>query len=213
MKKVAMLNVLLTLLLAGACITMRTRKVDDGSTTLSKEDSLKIFPFSISQADMKNVYSAQKEIVFQVINTDELKRIIPQKKYTWLLIGSSWCPVCQRVIKQYSSLIKEYPRDSIQLILVCQDMNIPVLQSEIFESDYRRMPYLMDPKKYGSDEVFKQEKFIRDLDPKLPLAFFKGGGVPVNLMLDQHYNVLFMKHGDLISHDTIWKYTHLKRIL
>jgi hypothetical protein len=210
MKTPVFITVIVMICFLDSCITIRSRKVDDGTMSLTKEDSTLIFPFDLSVFNQKESAATVKDIHFRTMDADNLHAVIPQKKYTWLLIGASWCPISEKALKVYSRLITEYPEDSIQLIFLSQDMNLKILQQEIFESDYNRTPFLMDAKKYGTDEVFKQEKFIREFNKQIPRDYFKGGGVPCSVLFDQNSTVLLIKKGDGISGDTLRKYTNLK---
>jgi hypothetical protein len=192
-----------------SCIVIKSRKVDDGSAALTKEDSTKIFPFDVTTFHKTYEYSAPSWINFQRIDAGELKEIIAGRKYSWVMFVASWCPISKKSMIQNSHLITRFPEDSIQLIIISQDLNIKDLQEELFESNYDHMPYLMNSKKYGTDEVSKQENFIKDFDKKIPLGRFKQGGVPANLLFNNNAELLYVTGGGLINCDTIKKYTSL----
>jgi len=193
-----------------SCIVIKTRKVDDGTKSLTREDSAKIFPFDYGSIHKTYDYTSPSNIFFQKIEADNLKKIITEKKYSMVMFIASWCPVSEKSLIKNSQLMLKLPEDSIQLIIISQDLNIKDLQKEIFEANYNHVPYLMVSKKYGTDEVFKQEKFIKDFDKRIPLGRFKGGGIPTNLLFNNKTDLLYVKGGTLITCDTIKKYTNLE---
>jgi thiol-disulfide isomerase/thioredoxin len=196
-------------LLINSCIVMRSRQVDDGTKSLTKEDSAKILPFDYGSIHKIYEYPSPSNILFQKIETDNLKNIIAEKKFSLVMFVASWCPVSEKSLIKNTQLIPQFPEDSIQLIIISQDLNIKNLQKEIFEANYNHIPYLLVSKKYGTDEVFKQEKFIKDFDKRILIDRFKGGGVPKNLLFNSKAELLFVTGGTAINCDTIKKYTHL----
>ena len=210
MKKNSFWLFLWIFLLINSCIVIRSRQVDDGTKSLTKEDSAKIFPFDIGSINQKTEYATSSEIIFQRITANDLKQLILLKPYTWVLICASWCPISERAIKRHSELSKHIPEDSYQLVIISQDLNIKLLQKEIFQSSYSHIPYLIDSKLYGTDEHVKQKKFITDFNKNLPLDFFKNGGVPTCLLFNQNAELLYLTGGTLITCDTIKKYTNLE---
>jgi thiol-disulfide isomerase/thioredoxin len=193
-----------------SCIVIKSRKVDDGTKSLTKEDSTKIFPFDYGVVHKTFEYSSPSNIIFQRIDAEELKKIVGERKYSWVMFVASWCPISEKSMIQNSRFIKNFPEDEIQLLIISQDLNIQNLQKELFESDYNHIPYLMDSKKYGTDEVSKQEKFIKDFDKRIPVGRFKQGGVPTNLLFNDKTDLLYVTGGTLINCDTIKKYTGLQ---
>jgi hypothetical protein len=198
------------ILVISSCIVIRSRKIDDGTKSLTKEDSTKIFPFDVSSIHQKTDYSAASEIIFQRITANDLKKIIQSRPYTWVLICASWCPYSERAIYVDSKLTKRLPEDSLKLVIISQDLNIKLLQKELFQSSYNSIPYLLDSKQYGTNEHIKQGKFISDFDKKIPLRYFKDGGVPTCLIFNQKTELLYLTGGSTIDCDTIKKYTKLE---
>jgi thiol-disulfide isomerase/thioredoxin len=192
-----------------SCIVIKNRKVDDGTKSLTRDDSTRISPFNHNTVHKTYEYSSPSGIFFQTIEADELKKILAEKKYSLVMFIASWCPVSEKALIKNSGLIVKLPEDSIQLLVISQDLNIKDLQKEIFEANYYHVPYLMMSAKYGSDEVFKQERFIKDLDKKIPVGRFKGGGVPTNLLFNNKSELLYVTGGTAINCDTIKKYTTL----
>jgi hypothetical protein len=201
---------ILILLLMNSCIVIKSRKVDDGTRSLTKEDSTKIIPFDYGAVHKTYEYSSPSSIIFQRIDAEELKTIVAGKKYSWVMFVASWCPISEKSMIHNSRFISGLPDDSIQLLIISQDLNIKELQKELFESNYNHIPYLMDSKKYGTDEVSKQEKFIKDFDKRIPVGRFKQGGVPTNLFFNEKADLLYVTGGTVINCDTIKKYTNLQ---
>ncbi|MGA2822081.1 MAG: hypothetical protein ABSE72_00975 [Bacteroidales bacterium] len=193
-----------------SCIVIKSRKVDDGTKSLTREDSTKIFSFDYGSVHKTVEYSAPSNIIFQKIEADNLKKIITDKKYSWVMFVSSWCPVSEKAVIKNSGLILKFPEDSIQLYIISQDLNIKDLQKELFEANYNHIPYLMASPKYGTDETYKQEKFIKDFDKRIPTVQFKGGGIPKSLLFNNKAELLYMAGGTIINCDTIRKYTKLE---
>ena len=200
------------ILMVPSCIITRSEhKVDDGSTSLTKSDSLAIQAFSISDFNTSRNYSSPKEIIFQVIDAEQVNKLVNQQRYSWILLGASWCPVSKYALIKFNKIINNFRTDSIRLIIISQDFNIPVLQQELFDAQYTFIPYLLNPDKYGRDEVYKQEKFAKDLLWDLPLRAFKGGGVPMNIIVDNRKQVKYLFGGSRITVDSISKYTGLAK--
>jgi len=193
-----------------SCIIIKSRKVDDGTKSLTRDDSIKIFPFNYGSVHKTFEYSTPSDIIFQKIETADLKEILTEKKYSWVMFIASWCPVSEKALIKNSGLILKFPEDSIQLYIISQDLNIKNLQKEIFEANYNHIPYLMTSQKYGTDETYKQEKFIKDFDKRIQVARFKEGGVPKNLLFNNKAELLYLTGGTLINCDTIKKYTKLE---
>jgi thiol-disulfide isomerase/thioredoxin len=201
------------IILAGtnSCITIKRnlKTDDDGTTSLTKEDSTKIFPFDYATVHKTFDYASPSAIVFQKIDAPILRKIISDRKYSFVMIIASWCPVCEKSLKRNTRLMKKFSEDSIQFIIVSQNLIIKSLQQELFEADYNHLPYLMCSPKYGTNEAYKEERFIRDLDKRIPVKYFKDGPVPTNLIFNQKGELLFLANGVTLTCDSIKKYTGL----
>jgi thiol-disulfide isomerase/thioredoxin len=198
-------------LLTSSCITitMYHRKTDDGSTSLTKTDSLAIQPFSLGDFKTSRQYDYPGQIRFQLIDADCINQMVGQQSYTWILIGASWCPVSANAMIRFSKIMQNFQADSIRLIIISQDCNISVLQQEIFNANYSFVPYLLNYAKYGKDEVYKQEKFAKDLHWDLPVKAFKGGGVPMNIIVNNKKEIKYLFGGVRVTADSIARYTGL----
>jgi hypothetical protein len=194
-----------------SCITIRPRKSDDGSSSLTHEDSTSIVPFNEASMKYNHEYKQPSDITFQIINAEGLNRLISMKDYSWVVIGSSWCGVSFSAMIRYSSMMKSLPQDSLQLILISQDFNLKYLKQEILKSEFESVPFLLDPVKYGSNEYTKQVNLVKDLKWTIPLEFFKTGGVPQNIILNKKSEVCYHIAGNSVTFDMITKYTGLKK--
>jgi len=193
-------------------ITRSERKVDDGSTSLTKSDSLAIHPFSILDYNATKNYSIPSEIKFQQIDAEQVNQLIVQQRFTWIMLGASWCPVSKNALIKFNKIIDSFHSDSIRLIIISQDFNIPVLQQELFDAHFPFITYLLNPDKYGRDELHKQENFAKDLKWDLPLRAFKEGGVPMNIIVDSKKQLKYLFGGSRITVDSITKYTGLAKL-
>ena len=207
-----MLSGLVILLIPSCTIIRLERKVDDGSTSLTKSDSLAIKPFSISDFNITRTYATPDEIKFQVIDAEQMNELVKRQRYSWIVLGASWCGVSKMALTKFPQIIHSFNPDSIRLIIIIQDLNIPVMQKELFDAHFTFFPYLLSSAKYGTDEAHKQENFAKDLQWDLPLRYFNEGGVPMNIIVDNDKNVKCLFHGIRITTDSISKYTGLVRL-
>jgi hypothetical protein len=200
----------LVLLLIPSCLVVRyDRKADDGSTSLTNADSLAILPFAISECNTDRIYRSPEDVKFQVIDACQVNEIVSRQRYSWIVVGASWCGVSKMSLTKFPQIIRCFPPDSIRLIVISQDFNIPSLQKELFDAQISSVPYLLSSVEYGTDEVHKQERFAKDLHWDLPLKPFKGGGVPMNIIIDNRKQVYYLFGGIRVTADSITKYTGL----
>jgi hypothetical protein len=212
MRKTMSISYFVILMLYSSCITIKTNKPGDGSSTLTHKDSLLIMSFNDSMASKSFINSKPDEITFEMIDAENLKSLVKQKPVNWIFIGSSWCGISKYARKKYCRSIRHFEPDSIQMIMIDQDFDLHELQKQVFESEFTHITYLLDPVKYGRDEAHKQERFIEDCKIDLPMKLFKWGGVPKSIVVDNKMNVLYYASGPDINSDTIVKYTGLKKI-
>ena len=201
-----------SIILQSCLIKVFKRGVDDGSSKLTKTDSLLISTFN--QDDLRKTfnYSSQSAIKFQVINARDILNVCSQTEYLWVVIGASWCPISNQALTKYTAISKHFEGTQLRFVYISQDFNLKLLQEELFEADYPYIPYLLDPKKYGTDEVTKQERFGKELNITPLVSTFKGGGVPNCFILDKNEMVCYHSHGNRITQDTIIKYCKVKPI-
>ncbi len=170
--------------------------IDDGSANLTKEDSLHIKTFQIEDFG-KNMPSKNKsEIDFDLITVDQLKQICSKNKYTWLFIQSSWCGACISNLNKNRKTVDSLKDEGISIVVVTQDILIKQLQKKIFMEKYNTLSYIIDPKKYGTNESKKQEQFILEIAGNNKIEN-NPGSVPKNLFLNQK--------GELVYFDTTYK--------
>lgn len=212
MKTIISIQVLFIVILFSSCIVIKSRKTDDGSSSLTRNDSSFIMPFDENVASLVITYNATKEIKFQLIDAEKLTLLAKEKPFSWVLIGASWCGISKYARLKFCRSIKHFAPDSIQLLIIDQDFDLKELQKQLFNSGFNHTTYLLDPGKYGSDESYKQERFIKELGLKLPIKLFEGGGVPKSIVLDRDLKIYYYASGMDITSDTIVKYTGLKKI-
>jgi hypothetical protein len=212
MKTNSSIQVLFIVILFSSCIVIKSRKTDDGSSILTRNDSSFIMPFDQKMATKDITYNIPDEIKFQLIDAGELTLLAKEKPFSWVLLGASWCGISKYARLKFCRSIKHFAPDSIQLLIIDQDFNLKELQKQLFNSGFNHITYLLNPIKYGSDEVYKQERFIKDSGLNLPIKLFEGGGVPKSIVIDRDLKIYYYASGMDITSDTIAKYTGLKRI-
>ena len=133
--------------------------------------------------------------------------MVNKQSYTWILIGAFWCQVSANALIKFSKIMQNFLADPIRLIIISQDFNISVFHQEIFDAHFTFIPNLLNYDKYGKDEVQKQEKFAWDLHWDLPVKAFKGGGVPMNIIVDYKKEIKYLFSRNRVTADSILKYT------
>lgn len=206
-------SIMILIILHSCIIQMNSRKFDDGSTTLTHSDSLLIQPFNKTDFSKEINYNSPSDIKFQIIDAEKLAELLPAVPHTWITIGASWCPVSQQSLIKFKKIAKEFDPDSLRWIFISQDYNLSKLQQQLFDAGIVHLSYLLDSEKYGKNEIFKQEKFAKDLSEDLPPQAFKGGGVPESMIINKDMHIEYLFGGIKINEDSIVKYTslHLKK--
>jgi hypothetical protein len=199
------------LIIANACIILKHKKSDDGSTTLTRSDSALIVPFCSSDILREWTRTGKEEVRFQVIDAGKLDTLISLKPFSWIFIGASWCGATHIAIQQYAHSIRRLNSDSIQWIVIYQEYNLPDIQNEVFMAGAKCPVYLLDSKKYGSHEADKQVNLVKDLHWGLDIQPFIGGGIPKSLIVGSDHKVYYYASGFDIRADTIVKYTGLHK--
>jgi hypothetical protein len=211
MKPTRLLIFLFLLSFMVSCIIIRKKTPDDYSSELTREDSASIVPFNASSMKTLNNYKDLQDIRFQVITAEGLRELIPAKPFSWVVIISSWCGASYFAVMKYSKMMESLPADSLQFILISQDLNLKYLKAEILKAGFRSVPFLIDPVRYGNVEHFKQANLMKEVNWNIPVSFFADGGIPKNIILDDKMNVRSYMSGDIVTSDTIAKYTGLKK--
>jgi hypothetical protein len=212
MKTIRSIGILFIIISFSSCITLKSRQIDDGSSSLTRSDSSLIMPFDENAGSEVLIYNNQNQIRFQMIDAEKLVQLTQKKPYTWILIGASWCGISKYARLKFCRSIKHFAPDSIQLIIIDQDFDLKELQKQQFNTGFNHITYLLDPEKYGSDESYKQERFIKESGMKLPIKLFEGGGVPKSIVVDNDLNLFYYASGMDITSDTIARYTGLQKI-
>jgi hypothetical protein len=211
MKKLVLIQILVIFISFSSCIVMKSRKADDGSSILTKNDSSLIIPFNENTGSIVLTYNNLTEIRFQVIDAEKLIKLSQKKPYTWIYIGASWCGISKYARLRFCKSIQHFSPDSIQLLIIDQNFDLKELQKQLFNAGFNHITYLLDPVKYGSDESYKQERFVKELGLQLPIKLFEGGGVPKSIVVDRDLKIYYYASGMDITSDTIAKYTGLNK--
>ena len=170
-----------------SCITiekLESRKVDDGSSSVSKAESIYLSNFKLESFSSKS--SPNK---FQYINKNQLISIAKKNNYTIGVIYASWCPVCHTylsTIRTWTDSLKLL-QNNVGLVLIEQNVNIGYTQELLAKNNYPFLSYIIDPQEYGTDESTKQDKFLNAINPKRKT---NEGGVPTTVILDSNGNII-----------------------
>lgn len=179
-----------------ACISIKrteTRKVDDGSSSISKEDSLSLHDFSEADA-----YFLKRPDLFEFITADQLRLIAQKNKYTIVVFWASWCPVCHDYLsnlKLWKDSITDLKQD-IGVTLISQNINIKYLKTIVQRYNYPCQSYIIDPRIYGTDERNKQDKFLNEFNPTRSQTY---GSVPRTIILNNNGDMIFEVPGKNVS--------------
>ena len=170
-----------------SCITiekLESRKVDDGSSSVSKAESIYLSDFKLESFSSKS--SPNK---FQYINKNQLISIAKKNNYTIGVIYASWCPVCHTylsTIRTWTDSLKLL-QNNVGLVLIEQNVNIGYTQELLAKNNYPFLSYIIDPQEYGTDESTKQDKFLNAFNPKRKT---NEGRVPTTVILDSNGNII-----------------------
>ena len=181
-----------------ACITIQrsSRKVDDGSTLLSTDEKKYLNEFQL--LDYKEVSTPSQ---FQYIDSKQIKQLASGNNKL-VVFWATWCPVCKKYLEIIATDTLLLRNNDIELILVCQNVNIKEAQSILSKLKLNNLSYIIDPKVYGTDETTKQDLLIKEL--------VKGrknteGSVPNSLLLDRNNKVVIEVGGAKVKIDSVIK--------
>ena len=170
-----------------SCITiekLESRKVDDGSSSISKAESIYLSNFKLESFSSKSSPNQ-----FQYINKNQLISIAKKNNYTIGVIYASWCPVCHTylsTIRTWTDSLKLL-QNNVGLVLIEQNVNIGYTQELLAKNNYPFLSYIIDPQEYGTDESTKQDKFLNAFNPKRKT---NEGRVPTTVILDSNGNII-----------------------
>lgn len=184
-------------------VAINHRLADDGSSTLSSEDSASIGRFSIENFGKKLEFKTKSDVTFELINSNDFKQLVSKSKYTWLFIQSSWCGACIKGLWDNLKIVDSLKNEGISLIVINQDIQIKQLQKKIFNEKYRTLSYIIDPKYYGTIETLKQEKFVKEITNDIMISGYSPIGVPRNFFFDENGTMLYFDTTYKISVDLI----------
>lgn len=192
------LNLIFLIVCLNACITIQrsSRKVDDGSTLLSTVEKKYLNEFQL--LDYKEVSTPNQ---FQYIDSKQIQQLAIGKKKL-VVFWATWCPVCKKYLEKIATDTLLLRNNDIELILVCQNVNIKEAQSILGKLKLNNLSYIIDPKVYGTDETTKQDLLIKEL--------VKGrknteGSVPNSLLLDRNNKVVIEVGGAKVKIDSVIK--------
>ncbi len=170
-----------------SCITiekLESRIVDDGSSSVSKAESIYLSDFKLESFSSKSSPNQ-----FQYINKNQLISIAKKNNYTIGVIYASWCPVCHTylsTIRTWTDSLKLL-QNNVGLVLIEQNVNIGYTQELLAKNNYPFLSYIIDPQEYGTDESTKQDKFLNAFNPKRKT---NEGRVPTTVILDSSGNII-----------------------
>jgi hypothetical protein len=186
-----------------AQIIINGRSEDDGSKTVTKEDSLYIHAFSNENVGKFIEHNTKNDIYFELINADELKQIASKSKFTLVIIQSSWCGACGLVLEKYLKTLDSLKSEGLTLVLINQDVHIKNLKKKIKMENYYILSYIIDSKRYGTSEIKKQEAFITEMAGTKKLEGYSPGSVPQAFFLDQSGKLIYFEYAHNLNKDFI----------
>ncbi len=187
-------------LLTSCIIQMGYRKENDGSTSLSKTDSLHLAKFDIQNFNNASLQSTDSARIFQEIDGDGIKLILKKNKFTWILLWATWCPHSYndvpRALKYYENFLKG---EKLNIVLVTQNYDMKAMNKMLSEFHYKKQCYVLSAGKYGTAEFEKVVRLKQEICTTCP----EYKGVPQHILLDQDGKLIFFKAGELTKPDTI----------
>ena len=203
MKKLNYIIVALFYLCLSQC--MPYRNATDGYSSLSENDKKHFTKFNVKNLNTENNYDvARKTYVFEEVETNDIKEIIKQNKFTLMYIWATWCPHCYYNIPECVNLFSELNSKGLNFILTGQYYNVKAATKWFRKAQYRKQSYFLSNVYFGEDENKKQEKVKAELGVK-PDGH---NGVPAQILFDQKGNVLYSHFGELHDKDTIMYYVN-----
>ncbi|MCX6290486.1 MAG: hypothetical protein NT126_01825 [Bacteroidetes bacterium] len=79
-------------MLSSCIVVSFSRKDDDGSTSISKNDSIQIAGFNIENFDDEPRLLKSGLPVSEEIDGGNITALMGRKKYTWIVIWATWYP-------------------------------------------------------------------------------------------------------------------------
>lgn len=196
-------TVFFILLLSTSCITFyktESSKADDGSSSISKQDSLSLHEFSGAENSTVN-----RSDLFEFISANQLKSIAIKNQYTIVVLWASWCPICHDYLPKLNLWQDSITslKKNIGITLISQNINISYSQTILTRYNYPYQSYILDPRLYGSNERTKQDKFLAEFITKHQQT---NGAVPRTLLLDKNGNIIVELSGKKITLNQLMSY-------
>ncbi|RYD83697.1 MAG: hypothetical protein EOP53_00125 [Sphingobacteriales bacterium] len=165
---------------------------EETKTTLQDDDIIRLQPFNIKDYQKEQNYKAAKDIKLQKVGIADLKKMIGLADYTWIVVWASWCPHCREGLNHYPGTTEKVNKldENMNMILVAEDYNLPMVQQRMFDIGYKKQVYVLDPEEFGMDEEAKITKLRQYLCPTCS---------KVDAVVPQHY--LFNKNGQIVLNE------------
>ncbi|MFP5471382.1 MAG: hypothetical protein ACLGGV_07275 [Bacteroidia bacterium] len=193
---------LFLLIVVHSCTIQRVTRssVDDGSTTLTKYDSVHIRTFNMENAFKKQTISSQDDIFFEEIKGDDVKKLIGINDYTWVIVAASWCPHCHNEVPRVSGILEELKEYNIKPIIIFQNYDIKATQELLYSAHWDEQTYIIDAKTYGSVEPQKHLKIRKEICPECDNTTT---GIPAQYIFNKKGEMLLLKFGEGITVEKI----------
>jgi hypothetical protein len=179
-----------------------SRKNDDGSSSLTKEDSLHLAKF-----DLQKFNSSQEKLpdggrIIREIDGNNIRSVLTKNKYTWIIIWATWCPHSQRDVPRAIKFYHDHLEGKqTSLVLIAQDYNIKSTDKSLNEFKYDGQGYVLSAKKYGNDEWEKVAKMKKDICRDCPVPNVS----PQHIVLGDDGKLVFHQNAELLRPDTLLK--------
>jgi hypothetical protein len=164
-------------------------KIDDGYSTLSSEEKIKITLASQG-------YNNGSISMAQWIEAKDLAAMVSKK--TWVIIWASWCPHSGNLLEQKFPFYSDSLKGTVDIMLIAQNINLDYQRKTLKSINYSKPLYIINSDKYGTNEKEKVVKFLKELNIQNDLI---SHSTPINLLLDSNGKVLRIKYGERITGD------------
>ena len=177
---------------------------DDGSSSLSKKDSIHLKKFAVENSEVEFEYKNREEIDFELIeNGEQFVELCKKHKYTWLFVQASGCGPCSIALKRHIPIADSLSAEDVKIVVVNQDIAVRQLQKKLYGEKYKYHSYILDPKTYGTVESKKQDKFIKELTNNSEIKGYSPNGLPRNFFFNQKAELVYYDTTYNISVDLI----------
>lgn len=183
--KVLPIAFLLMISLQGCVIRIN----DDGYRDVKLEDQRLISNFTMDDLDKTMVYESKEDIHFQIIKGDDFREVVKKNDKVWIYVWASWCKPC---IEKFPKIIEIAEKnEDLVVLLVSQNYDLDNLQNHLFNSNYNKVPYILDSTSYGRKTAAKMRNLQEDLCPTCEFS----DGFPQNYIYYKGKNLQIYKGG------------------